>query len=55
MFVDVKCPVCGNRVGNGGDGLLFRCSCGWSGRMSPEDEKVLEDLFRRHKERNDET
>lgn len=55
LFVDVKCPRCGQTCGNGGAGIEVTCSCGWTGKLNSEDEKVLAEFFRRHQEKNNET
>lgn len=57
MFIDAECPNCGGNCGNGGRGDIFYCpSCGWKGRikMHPNDIKALDEIFRKHMEKNKE-
>ena len=41
MFLDMICPVCGRRCGNGGRGVSARCQCGWSGGLTGKDAELL--------------
>jgi len=50
FFVDLTCPKCGRRIGNGGGGSTFRCECGYvgDGGLSEEDAKFLVEIYQRH-------
>lgn len=55
IFMDAKCPNCGSTCGNSGSGGIFHCcQCGWSGQIGihPDDIKAVQEIMRRHKERN---
>lgn len=57
IFMDSKCPNCGSACGNGGSSDIFHCCwCGWSGHIGihPDDIKAIEEIMRRHQERNKE-
>lgn len=47
IFVDVICPKCGRRIGNGGSGGTFRCECGYvgDGGLSKDDKAFLEEVY----------
>ena len=57
MFADAECPNCGGNCGNGGRGDTFYCpSCGWKGKLEiyPDDIKAIDEIFRKHMEKNKE-
>lgn len=55
MFLDIRCPRCGQISGNGGIGDDVFCPlCGYSGtiRLDEHDIKILNEIYQQHLGRN---